>query len=395
MRSNDLSFSAAPALAYGLGLGWEGMMMMEDAGLAVTAAEFQDKLMRLRAAIAEAGADGVVLDTAKNVSWLTGMRTYVSVATDQSLARLIVLPDRVLALTSNNEVERFEEEEARGLPLVWDAYPWFDAGIRDVKTTRAISGHRMVQEAELESRLLNLRVCLSEPERARARRYGAIVGRVIYEVAASLHAGMTENDVAGALSGRLMAEGFQPLVVLVAADHRCGLRPHPLPTTLPIRHRALMAVSVLVPQGLILSVTRQAVLEEPTELEEREHHALQTIFTAITSAASAGTEAPALWETVREAYAANGFPDGFLHHHQGGLAGYQGRETFLRPDSTWMVPASGLLAFNPTGGATKAEDTILVEGRRFTPVTLASGTPTEPIHVSGQTWMRPSLIIVK
>ena len=371
------------------------MMTVGDARLPVKPSEFQDKLTRLRAALVEVGADGVVLDAAKNVTWLSGMRTYVSVATEGSLARLIVLPDRVLALTSNNEVERLAEEEAPGLPLAWDAYPWYDTSIRDAKTARATAGLRMVEETRLEPWLLNLRVCLSEPERERARLYGPVVGRVIYDVAVSLVSGMTENDVAGALSGRLMAEGFQPLVVLVAADHRCGFRPHPLPTALPVHHRALMAVSVMVPGGLILSVTRQAVLNEPTDVEVREHRALQTIFTTITSAATAKVRAPELWETVREAYAVNGFPDGFEHHHQGGLAGYQGRETFLRPDSTWMVPDWGLLAFNPTGGATKAEDTVLVEGNRFTPVTLAPGTPTEPVQARGQTWMRPSLIIVK
>lgn len=367
-------------------------MALTDLG--VTREEFLEKLSRLRAVLSHRGSDAVVLDSAKNVTWLTGMRTYVNIATEASLARLVVLPDRVIALASNNEVERLEEEEAPGLPITWDAYPWYDDAAREPATDAFTHGHRVVSERDLEPDLVKLRTELLPPEMARARAYGPVVGRVIYEVAASLERGLTENQIAGMLSGRLMSEGMEPLVVLVAADGRSGLRPHPLPTALSLRHRALIAVSVLTPGGLVLSVTRQAVLGEPTDTELREHRALQAIFTAITSTATAGRTAPDLWVTVVQAYADHGFEEGYTHHHQGGLAGYQSRETFLRPDSHWVVPERALVAFNPTGGATKAEDTVLVEGDTLTPVTLPDSNPTESISGGGATWNRPRLIVV-
>ncbi|MGC8487036.1 MAG: M24 family metallopeptidase [Clostridia bacterium] len=360
----------------------------------MTSAEFARKLERLRRVLAHRNKDAVILDTAKNVVWLTGMRSYVNIATDAALARLVVLPDRVVALTGNNERERLEEEECPGLPITWQAYPWFEDGSRETITAQVTAGFSIASEDALEADLVQLRTELLEPEMERARLYGPEIGRIMYDVALSLEDGMTENDLAGQLSGSLMGAGMQPLVVLVAADHRCGFRPHPLPTSLPIHHRALMAVSVLTPGGLVLSVTRQAVLQEPTDTEVAQHRALQHIFTAIASTATAGQTSSELWQAVVEAYSDYGFPGGFNHHHQGGLAGYQSRETFLRPDSTWVVPETALTAFNPTGGATKAEDTVLVVRNTLTPVTLYEGEPTEAITAGGVTWQRPTLIVV-
>jgi antitoxin VapB len=61
------------------------------------------------------------------------------------------------------------------------------------------------------------------------------------------------------------------------------------------------------------------------------------------------------------AYAAQGFPEEWRGHHQGGLAGYRGREVFAVPGEPTRIPGAAALAWNPSikGGA-KSEDTVLV-----------------------------------
>jgi len=79
------------------------------------------------------------------------------------------------------------------------------------------------------------------------------------------------------------------------------------------------------------------------------------------SASKPGTTVGDVLEVAADEYAAQGYPEEWRHHHQGGITGYRGREVFAVPGEPTVLPGSCAVAWNPsiTGGA-KSEDTALV-----------------------------------
>ena len=82
------------------------------------------------------------------------------------------------------------------------------------------------------------------------------------------------------------------------------------------------------------------------------------------------------------AYAAQGFdPNEWHRHHQGGFSGFQPREFPASPASDDVVPEGAVLAWNPSGGGWKVEDTTLVEAAG--PETLVHDDTWPTVKVGG------------
>ncbi|MEF8780131.1 MAG: hypothetical protein V5A46_05600, partial [Haloferacaceae archaeon] len=84
----------------------------------------------------------------------------------------------------------------------------------------------------------------------------------------------------------------------------------------------------------------------------------------------------------QHAYAAVGWEGEWRNHHQGGAAGYAGREWIATPDADDPVSAPMAYAWNPTVQGTKSEDTVLVDGG-FETLTATGNWPTvevEPVR---------------
>jgi Xaa-Pro aminopeptidase len=82
---------------------------------------------------------------------------------------------------------------------------------------------------------------------------------------------------------------------------------------------------------------------------------------AVLAASRPGTTLGKLFDVLARAYAAQGYPDEWRRHHQGGLTGYRGREVFAVPGDATALPEVCAVAWNPSvtdGG--KSEDTALV-----------------------------------
>jgi antitoxin VapB len=133
-----------------------------------------------------------------------------------------------------------------------------------------------------------------------------------------------------------------------------------VPTQAPLGRHALLAVTA-EREGLHVSMTRLVSFGPPPEGLERLVRTTAEVDAAYLAASRPGATLGEAFVAGAEAYAAQGFPEEWRRHHQGGLTGYRGREVFAVPNEETRIPASAALAWNPsiTGGA-KSEDTILV-----------------------------------
>jgi hypothetical protein len=89
-----------------------------------------------------------------------------------------------------------------------------------------------------------------------------------------------------------------------------------------------------------------------------------------------GTRIGDVFKGGLEAYAAQGFPDEWKLHHQGGPAGYMAREYRATLDVDDRVVPNQVFAWNPSIAGTKSEDTILATPDGPEIVSLSPGFPT-------------------
>jgi Xaa-Pro aminopeptidase len=186
---------------------------------------------------------------------------------------------------------------------------------------------------------------------------------------------LTEQAAAAELAYRCRQRGLFPAVDLAAGEARQPVHRHPLPTGAPLGRHCLLAVTV-ERDGLYTSLTRLASFGPPPGRLSELVRTAAGVDAAVLRASRSGRTLGEVFDDLAAAYAERGFPEEWRHHHQGGLTGYKGRETFAVPGEPTSVPASGALAWNPsiTGGA-KSEDTALVTEDRLEVVTRTPSLP--------------------
>jgi Xaa-Pro aminopeptidase len=321
----------------------------------------------LRAAT-EAGADAVLLTSHTALSWyLEGARVGVSRAAGPVCAvRVDRDGDRLLVL--ENERERLLAEEL-AIDVDVEGIPWHGDLVA--------AGGDALPEAAVARALRDARRSLHPHEVAAYRSLGADAARAVTDAVADARATTTERELAGRLAGAIEATGSDPLVVLVGGTSRSGHR-HPLPTDAPLGRRALVVVCARR-AGLVASLSRW-VGEEPTaaelDLEER--------IAAVEADAFAATmpDAPLseVLAAIARAYPRHGFDvDEWTRHHQGGPAGYAGRDPRATPATDDRVALDQPFAWNPTAPAAKIEDTVLLTASGIEVLTVDPRWPTRTV----------------
>jgi len=97
---------------------------------------------------------------------------------------------------------------------------------------------------------------------------------------------------------------------------------------------------------------------------------------ATQQAATAGDDAGSVFASIQDAYAAVGWSGEWTNHHQGGAAGFAGREWIATPDHEAPVTAPMGYAWNPTVQGAKSEGTVVVADDTIEPLTTTDDWPT-------------------
>lgn len=326
------------------------------------------KRERMLALLDRRGADSIVLRSHTAVAWyLDGARTHVSFAADPVAAVVVHRSsDRDELRVFDNEADRLLAEglgEASDLELV--RVPWHD------ELTPA--GIASLDEGEAAAELRSARASLLPGELERYRALCREVAEALTDVATAADPSNAERDVAARLAADLVARGIDPLVTLVAGRSRLAYR-HPLPTAAPLGDRAMLVVCGRR-HGLIANATRWVRWAAPDDADaERRIHAVEAEFFAATRIGATLGDA---FEAGVAAYAAHGFdPAEWRRHHQGGAAGYAGRDPRATPGIADRVQADQAFAWNPTAPGAKVEDTVLVRESGVEVLTVDPRWPT-------------------
>jgi Xaa-Pro aminopeptidase len=184
-----------------------------------------------------------------------------------------------------------------------------------------------------------------------------------------------ELDVAAEVTAEIVRSGSEPLVVLVGGGSRTGVR-HPLPTSAPLGRRALVVVCARR-HGLIVNLSRSIAFAPPTAAEEDAQQRILAVEAAYFDALVPGTTLATVFRAGCRAYGTHGFdPDEWRRHHQGGVAGYAGRDPRATSLTDDPIRTGQAFAWNPTGDGAKVEDTVLLTEDGLQVLTVDPDWPT-------------------
>lgn len=326
--------------------------------------EYAKKHAQLVELIRSRDGQYLLLSTPASLAWLLGgARTHVSLAAPP-IARVLVHAQGCELATSVSEAARIQGEELGNVEQVSvHVTAWY----QDLDNVRewfpAASGQKILSEREIESDLRALRSALNETEINRYRALCRDTAALMTQVLSAARSDDSEFDVAAKLTAGAVAQGGEVLVALVSGDSRAAAR-HPLPTAAPLGGKA-MAVLCVRRHGLIANITRWVRFGAPTPQELSGEDDILAVEADILAAIRPGGVLGELLPVIQESYPEHGFDAGeWSLHHQGGIAGYNGRDPRLTPGAIDLFQLNQAFAFNPSaardGLAFKVEDTMLL-----------------------------------
>jgi Xaa-Pro aminopeptidase len=343
-----------------------------------------DKRTRLERYLEAHDLDAVWFARPNSFAWLTGGDNVVDREGDAGVAAVGYDGAEFRILADNIEAERVESEELPDLEpdaVTIEQFPWYASSLVEEIAARIDDGRAA---ADIEVPGLErvdpteLRQPLTERDRERYRELGRETAAAVESVCHELQSTDTEHEVASALRVALSARGIEAPVVLVGGSERARRYRHYTPTNAELGEYALVSVTA-ERAGLHASCTRAVALDPPEWLAGRHRAAARVETTALAAtqvAANEGGTASDVFEAIQDAYAAVGYDGEWERHHQGGAAGFAGREWIATPDHDAPVAAPMAYAWNPTVQGAKSEDTVLVTDDELEPLTATDRWPT-------------------
>lgn len=320
------------------------------------------------------GRESLLLTSHTALTWyLDGSRMHISLAGDPIAALLVDRAGDHL-VTFDNEAERLAAEELPpgvGLHTV----PWHG---QLTDAVDELAGNEPLAEKSVAAELRAARQPMLPGESARYARLCADAAGAMTDVLSRATPETTEFEVASALAARIVAAGAEPLVLLCSGSSRSAFR-HPLATHAPLGRRA-MAVVCARRHGLVANLTRWVRFDAGTPEERDAEARIAAVEADIFAATVPGARLGGIFAEIQAAYARHGFgADQWTHHHQGGPAGYAGRDPRATAATDDAVVPNQAFTWNPSGPGVKIEDTVQLTPAGTSVLTLDPRWPVSEV----------------
>lgn len=352
---------------------------------------------KIRDLLTSKEVDGIILRKRNNFSWVTeGKVNHIVNTTEFGVADLIIFQDKKICVTSKMESRRIMEEELSDLGYELKECEWYES-IDDLLVT-VCADKKMVTDTaicgwkDVSSELSNLRSQLSDRE---VEQYSILCQKAaiaLEEVCYSIEPGMTELQIAGLVAAKVIPQGINPQVILVATDDRIMKYRHPIPTEKPLETYAMLVLCAET-GGLVANVTRFVHFGELSSMVQENKRKLAKIDIAMNMATRPGVQVKDVFQTALNAYAEAGYPEDWRLLHQGGPTGYALREYLANMHSHAEIKENQVFAWNPAIRGIKSEDTILVGKSENTFLTHTGKWNYLEVEYKGRLYQRPDILI--
>ena len=355
--------------------------------------ESERKLKIIRTWMAERDFNGLLLQKVSSFAWATcGAASYINRAATDGVASLLITQDHQYLITNTIEAPRLEREEklvAQGWEFHLSPWPASDTSITELSRGLKLAADCSFPDAvDLSADLARLRANLTPEEGLRFRELGKQCSHAMNSAARGVRPGQTEFEIAARLAAEAEQQGMQAIVNLIATDERIFFFRHPLPTAKKL-DKYVMLILCGRKNGLVCSLTRLVHFGPLPDDLQRKASACARVDAVFINSTRPGQSLGVIFEKAVAAYAANGFPDEWQKHHQGGVAGYEPREYLAVPGSPELVSVGQVYAWNPSITGCKSEDTILVGE---TSNDILTEIPDWPVSIIDGV-VRPSILV--
>lgn len=348
------------------------------------APEAAAKLALARRWLAEAGVGALRLRGADWFAWITaGGAGAVQQAAAAGGAEVLVTPGDACILTDEIEADRLKDEQVPP-GFSFHATPWSDIEWREQYVREAAAGAPVLSdrpaagEVALAPAAQHQRLVLSAPEQQRYRQLGMEAAAALTEAMRAARPDWTEFELAGAAARALWRRGIAPAQVLAAGTRRLALYRDPLPADDPLGEHAMLAIAGRR-DGLHANLTRFVTFGAAPSLQAE----LMTVEATALAACVPGNSLAAVYHALGHAYRHAGQPDAIRAYHQGGITGYLVHELLASASTALALEPGMALAFTPSVGGIRLEDTFLLGERGLDNLTLDPDWPA--VTVQGRT----------
>lgn len=330
-----------------------------------------------------AGRESLLLTSHTALTWyLDGSRVHISLAADP-VAAMLVCRDGDHLVTFNNEAGRMAAEE---LPagVVLHEVPWYgQLGDKAEALSRDLVGQTPLSEGAVAAELRAARQPLLPGESARYANLSRDLASAMTDVLSRARPEDTEFELAAALASRVVATGAEPVVLLCNGSSRSSFR-HPLPTHTPIGRRAML-VACARRDGMVANATRWIRFDASTVSERTAESRIAAVEADIFDATVPGARLSSIFTEIKAAYSRHGFgAEQWELHHQGGPAGYAGRDPKVTAAAKDAVVVNQAFTWNPSGPGAKIEDTVQLTSSGITVLTADPRWPTDSVNGIGR-----------
>ncbi|WP_227776955.1 M24 family metallopeptidase [Haladaptatus pallidirubidus] len=344
------------------------------------------KLDRLDALLDARDLRSVWFARPNDFAWLTGGNNVIDREGDVGVAAAGYDGEVLRVITNNIEAPRLRDEELPDEVPVTE-YDWYEKSlterVTEVAKTPAGADFDVPDFESVDAS--SLRQPLTPEDIDTYRALGQETAAAVEAICRELEPEDTEREVASAVRGALDSRGIETPVALVGGSERAQKYRHYTPDDSKVGEYALVSVTA-ERAGLHASLTRTVAFDPPEWLESRSRAAARVEATALTATQRVGMEGGTgseVFSEIRSAYEQVGHEGEWKNHHQGGAAGYAGREWIATPTTDADVRLPMAFAWNPTVQGAKSEDTVLVTEKGMEILTETGNWPTEAVSAVG------------
>jgi Xaa-Pro dipeptidase len=358
-------------------------------------ADLDAKQIQVAALLQEVGCEGLLVLEPENFAWVTSGATPRGNLDPNDLPAVYYSVEQRWLLSSNVDTQRMFDEELDTLGFQLKEWPWHwgrEQLLTDLCEGRRVACDRPLDGATLVAdRLARLRRGLSVYEQACYRALGGIVSHALEATCRTITDGMTEREVAGQLSHRLMHRGAHPMVLGVAADARARLYRQFGYTPQPVRKSAVLMATARK-YGLIATASRAICFGPPDDDLRREQDAVCKVGATYLASTWPDAVPREILGAGRRVYQLTGFDHDWLLAPQGHVTGRAPVELMLLPRTEELFQAGWAVTWRASAGAALGCDTFLVGDKGPEVLTAPEAWPLKRIRIQGADFLRPDIL---
>ena len=353
---------------------------------------------RVRQLLTATRTEALLLQRPENIAWFTAGVDPYRCGSENCTTSLFVTSDARLFATNSVDSAQIFEREAFGLGFQMKQREWFQphrelvtdlCRSRNVLSDQSINGATFAPDA-----VCAMRLPLTELEMERLRVLSRVAVHAVEATGQNLRRGITESEVAGQISHRLLKRTVSAVRIQVCADGRNQRYRHWTFGEQPIENFAVLSC-VARRWGLHVGVTRTVCLEKvPDELWKVFQRAMLLHATGMFFSRHGQTLA-AVWKKVHRIYEKFGMDNEWQLSDQADVIGYSSSECQLTPTSEFCLQAPTALFWHASVGPALVGDTILLHDSSNEQLTRSRSWPHVAVQVKGREVLCPGILRVR